>query len=84
VVEVAGAGVAPAAGKHAVGVAQEHGLAHGWGWVVLVDRGVGVEVEDGPQGDLGASLGESGEPVVEQGGSGGAQLLDRDSASPVG
>ncbi len=35
-VEVAGPGVAAAAGEDAVGVAQDHGFAHGFGWVVLV------------------------------------------------
>ena len=33
---------------------------------MLVDRPVGVEVEDGAQGDLGAGCGEPGEPVGEQ------------------
>ena len=54
VVEVAGPGVAAAAGEDAVGVAQDHGLAHRFGRVVLVHGPVGVEVEDGAQGDLGA------------------------------
>ena len=40
---------------------------------------VEVEVEDGSQGDLGAGCGETGEPVGEQLGGGGAELLDRGS-----
>ena len=61
VVEVAGSGVAAAAGEDAVGVAEQDGLSHRVGWVVLVDRGlggrVGGEVEDGPDGDLAAGVG---------------------------
>ena len=47
-------------GKTQWRVAQHHGLAHRFGWVVLVDGLVGVEVEDGAEGDLGAGLRRTG------------------------
>src|SRR3954447_15103040 len=69
VVEVAGPGVADAAGEDAVGVAQQAELSHRSGWVVLVDRGGGggvVEVEDGSDDDPSAGGCIPGEPFGEE------------------
>ena len=82
-VEVAGPGVAAAAGEHAVGVAQQDLFAHRWGWVVLVDRPVVAQVEDGAEVDLAADGAVPGQPVGEELGGGGAELLDRHRAGAV-
>ena len=73
-----------ATGEDAVRVAQHHGLAHRFGWVVLVHGHLGVEVEDRAEGDLGAGCCEPGEPVGEQLGGGRAELLDRGGTGAVG
>src|SRR4051794_14224484 len=82
VVQVAGAGVAAAAGEDAVGIAQDAELAHRRGRVVPVHRSLLTKVEDGAEDHLAAGGGVPDEPVRDQLGGGGAEPLDRHRPSP--
>ena len=78
------AGVASAAGEDAVGVAQEDQFAHRGGWVVLVDRRRSLaRSRTGRRMTLPAGGGVPGEPVGQELGGGGAELLDRHRAGAV-
>ena len=51
---------------------------------MLVDRGLIGQVEDGSDDDLAACGGVAGEPVVQEVGGGGSELLDADGTGLFG